>query len=273
MKLEWRTRRESLHAKRAKRRGRDGRWGGEEEAVKVEPGNTRDVVFEQTRDTRVSPPLPSVLYVSLHRGTPPLCLCFPPLLRLSTLPILSVSFLPLFSLLFSLYRFTMVDSPLRRLPPSPPDPSSWAEDWSAIHFRVARDSTRQKSHSLLPFFLSIFSSLSLSVLCSPLLSIHLSALLSALAFVDRVILAPGRRQNQGKMGKWREEGRAIFGFLGTGNGNGEGGSKGGVEWRVECSFLFLLPNRDGFYVICPIAIARRREQMCEIEWVKQRRVG
>lgn len=94
----------------------------------MEPGNTRDVVFEQTRDTRVSPPLPPVLYVSLHRGTPPLCLCFPPLLRLSTLPILSVSFLPLFSLLFSLYRFTMVNSPLRRLPPSPPDPSSWAED-------------------------------------------------------------------------------------------------------------------------------------------------
>lgn len=124
------------------------------------------------------------------------------------------------------------------------------------------------SLSFSPFFL-----LSLSVLCSPLLSIHLSALLSALAFVDRVILAPGRRQNQGKMGEWREEGRTIFGFLGTGNGNGEGGSKGGVEWRVECSFLFLLPNRDGFYVICPIAIARRREQMCEIEWVKQRRVG
>lgn len=34
MKVEWRTRRESLHAKRAKRRG--GGMGEEEEAAKVE---------------------------------------------------------------------------------------------------------------------------------------------------------------------------------------------------------------------------------------------
>lgn len=41
---------------------------------------------------------------------------------------------------------------------APPDPSSWAEDWSAIHFRVVRDSARQKSRaSPFPsFFLSIF---------------------------------------------------------------------------------------------------------------------
>ena len=50
MKVEWRTRRESLHAKRAKRRG--GGMGEEEEAAKVERC-ARDVVFEQTRDTRV----------------------------------------------------------------------------------------------------------------------------------------------------------------------------------------------------------------------------
>lgn len=87
--------------------------GEEEEAAKVERC-ARDVVFEQTRDTRVlslplsTRPLPPFVSSWNNRRCVFTSL---PLLRLSTLPILSVSFLPPpFSLLFSLYRFTMVDS-------------------------------------------------------------------------------------------------------------------------------------------------------------------
>lgn len=201
MKVEWRTR---LGPSRSTRRGRKDEGGRAEEAV--EPGN-RDV-FEQTRDTRVPPPPIPLSSISLfpRRGTPPLSLLPTPPPTFSTRSRFSLSrsyafFSPSSP---SLYRFTMVDdAPLRRLPPSPPDPSSWGglkchSFSSCARFHAPKESV----FPFLSFSLSIFFSLSL------LLSSHIVSLpRSALAFVDRVILAPGRRQNRGEMG------RAIFAFL------------------------------------------------------------
>lgn len=95
------------------------------------------------------------------------------------------SYPPPFSLLFSLYRFTMVDSTVA------PWPLVLGSRRIEVPFIFElREIPRAKR-----------------VPPSPLLSLHfffplffyLSALLSC-SFVDRVILAPGRRQNQGKNG-------------------------------------------------------------------------
>lgn len=166
----------------------------------MEPGN-RDV-FEQTRDTRVPPSLyhPSLFSRAVeHRR----CLYFRPLPPTRSRFSLSRSHAFPSPSSPSLYRFTMVDDalpPLRRLPPSPPDPSSWGGLKCHSFSSCARFHAPKESVFPFPsFFLSIFSLL---------LSSHTPSLpRSALAFVDRVILAPGRRQNRGEMG------RAIFGFL------------------------------------------------------------
>lgn len=128
-------------------------------------------VFEQTRDTRVlSLPLstrPLSPFVSSWNNRRCVFTSLP-LLRLSTLPILSVSFLPP---LFPSFFLCIVSQ--WWTPPSPPDPSSWGPGGLKCHsFSSCARFHAPKEYHPLPFFLSIFSSLSSSIYlpCSPALS-------------------------------------------------------------------------------------------------------
>lgn len=185
------TRSLALHAKRAKRRGRKRRWN---QGTGTCLNRHATLVSLHPSIIHLSFPAPwntaAVFTSDPFPRLAPDSLC----LVLTLFPLL-----PLLLCIVSQW-WTTPSPPLRRLPPSPPDPSSWGGLKCHSFSSCARFHAPKESVFPFPSFsLSIFSLL---------LSSHTPSLpRSALAFVDRVILAPGRRQNRGEMG------RAIFGFL------------------------------------------------------------
>lgn len=113
------------------------------------------------------------------------------------------------------------------------------EDWSAIHFRVARDSTRQKSTTPSPSFSPFF-------LPSLLLSIYPALLL----FRRPSNSCPGEATKPGEKwgnGERRVARSLVFLILEMVMED----RKKGVEFGIECSFLFFfffffLSNRNDF---------------------------
>lgn len=255
---------------RSTRRGRKDEGGG---AKRRRWRWNRDVVCLNRHATLVFPLLPSVSCLLSPWNTAAVSLLPTPLPPPSDFP---RSRFPLFRSYPFFPPFLFVSFHNGGLPPSTPSTvASWPlvlarglkchSFSSCARFHAPKESLPPPSS--LSF--SLFFLLSLSLLLSSV--IYLSIYLSepcALAFVDRVILAPGRRQNQGKMGEWREEGRAIFGFLGTGNGNGEGGKEGGwIRDRVFFSFFsFRMEMVRGLMSF--VRYIYEEENRCAILWLK-----